>query len=58
LKERNRFGHARSLPGSSRQPIVSKPQKTSKLAKKVAIPCSARSGIRLYKGKRIIMRNH
>jgi len=45
-----RFGHARSLPGSSRQPFVSKRQKTSKPAKKVTIPCSARSGIPLYKG--------
>ena len=52
---------ASALPvsaGSSRQSIVSKPQKTSKPAKKVTIPCSARSGVRLYKGKRIIMRNH
>jgi hypothetical protein len=32
-------------------PFVSKSQKTSKPAKKVTIPCSARSGIRLYKGK-------
>jgi hypothetical protein len=50
-KERNRFRPARSLPGSSRQPFVSQPQKTSKPAKKVTILCSARSGIRLYKGK-------
>jgi len=31
--------------------LLSKPQKTSKPAKKVTISCSARSGTRLYKGK-------